>query len=465
VWDSSLGHNLANTGKLQHPFVEGFGGMHINFIQNRIVLPVFSAFIFKIAGYSIATIRLGSLIFGVLAIVSLYALISRWLDEKKAFWVALATMIHPWFFEVCRRARPEIYYTALGLAFLWTLIAFFDSRSRRTAFFSGVLMGLCCLTHPNGLILGFSILAAIVFWQRGRSTGRLILWGSLGVVLVILPYIFYVVWVCQNPQVSFWQQMQLSGWHRLFWKGEILRWKNFVKWPKGAPLAVIMVGSLVLGCYRSTVTEKVCVTVIALFALALSLASVSYTARYLVATVPFFSILMVQMIARLLSGKKITWPHWYKAVIICGVGIVVSYSLVCLSAIGLIFWRLRGADFNKVIYEVASICSYSDVFGAPVFYLGHNYYRYSNYIILYEGMQLIDAIAMVHKNKPEYAIRTAWTFEASRGLAIPPASMPPFRKDCLTDHICSLGTKIHEFQDPYYGPVEIYELDWAKFNY
>lgn len=216
VWDSSLGYNMAHSGSLKHPFIEGFGGVHIHFVQNRVVLPLVCAAIFKVADYSIAASRAGSLIFGVLAVVSLYAVMRRWFGEKQAFWVGLATIIHPWFFEVSRRARPEIYYIALALAFLWLMTLFLDSGSRRIAFLAGVLTGLAGLTHPNGLILVFSISCAIILWLRTKSIGRLILWASVGFVVVILPYIIYVVWAIQDPRVSFTGQMQVNMLHRLF---------------------------------------------------------------------------------------------------------------------------------------------------------------------------------------------------------------------------------------------------------
>ncbi|MHC4619191.1 MAG: hypothetical protein ACYTEQ_15715 [Planctomycetota bacterium] len=73
AWDSALGYNLARTGALKHPFVEGFGGMHVHFVQNRVVLPLVCAAIYKVGGYSVLTSRLGSFIFSLLAVVSLYA--------------------------------------------------------------------------------------------------------------------------------------------------------------------------------------------------------------------------------------------------------------------------------------------------------------------------------------------------------------------------------------------------------
>ncbi|MHC4624776.1 MAG: hypothetical protein ACYS4W_12835, partial [Planctomycetota bacterium] len=51
AWDSALGYNLARTGTLKHPFVEGLGGMDIHYLPNRVVLPLVCAGIFSIADY------------------------------------------------------------------------------------------------------------------------------------------------------------------------------------------------------------------------------------------------------------------------------------------------------------------------------------------------------------------------------------------------------------------------------
>lgn len=464
VWDSSLGYNLARQGSLKHPFIEGFGGMQFHFIQSRIVLPLVHAAIFKVVDYSIVTSRIGSVLFGALAVVSVYAVMRRWFGGKQAFLVTLATIIHPWFFEVSRRARPEIYYTALALVFLWLIVVFFDSGSRRSAFFAGVFAGLSALTHPNGLIMVFSISVAVILWSRTRPIGRLILWGCVGFLLVVLPYIVYVFWAIRNPQVSFAEQMQIGMLHKLFLHGEINRWKSFLQWPEGVPITIIMLVSWILAWYRSTAADKALATIIALFALILPFATVSPTSRYLVAITPLFCALIVRLIWRIMAGKDVIWQNWHKFRFAISVGAAAIYLSTCITFIGLMFYCLRGADFTRVINHVASVVGHeSRVCGSPIFWAGHYRYQYGPYIIAYEDMKLKKAIDMVRKYNFNYAIRTSWLVSPPSGIAQPPFSMPDFRDDCLNDWVCRIfGTKIDEFYDPYYGSIEIYKLNWDK---
>jgi hypothetical protein len=464
VWDSSLGYNLANTGSLKHPFVEGLGGMDIHYLPPQVFLPLVCAAIFKVAPYSIATSRIGSVLFGALAVVSIYAVMRRWFGEKQAFWAGFATIINPWFFEASRRARPEIYYTALALVFLWLMVVFFDSGSRRSAFFAGASAGLSFLTHPNGLIIAFSIGCALIVWQRGRLLGRLIPWVTMGFTITILPYIIYVFWAIRNPQVSFTEQMQLNMLRTLPLYSEIFRWKRFLQLPKGAPLAIIMFASWIVAWYRSSAADKTLTTIIVMFALILPFATVSSTARYFVAIVPFFSALVVRLIWRVMAGEGLIWQNRYKFRFVISMGIVVIYLSTCITFIGLMFYYLRGADFTKVINRVASVVGPEGrVYGDPIFWVGHDRYQYGPRLITYKNMFSADVIKMVRKHRFDYAVRTAWLVSPPRGIAQPPFSMPDFRDDCFDDWVCRIfGTKIDKFYDPYYGPIEIYKLNWDK---
>jgi len=466
AWDSALGYNLAFKGSLSHPFIEGFGGMDVHFVQNRVVLPFFCAAIFKVAGYSILTSRMGSLMFGLLAVFSLYAVMRRWFGEKQAFWICLATIIHPWFFEVSRRARPEIYYTALALAFLLLLILFFESGSRRTAFLAGVLAGLSALTHPNGLVIVFSVSFAVVLWSKIRSIGRLIQWSSVGFLLVILPYIVYVLLAIQDSQVSFYEQMAPTILQKSFLHSEIIRWRFFLQWPKGAPLAIVMLTSWVLVWHRSSTTDKTIATIIALFIFILPFTSVNATGRYLVAIVPFSSTLIVRLIWRIIKGNDVILQKYHKTRLAISMCTTVVYLSTCIFAIGLLFHRFLGADFDKVINQVASVVEpNSRVYGDPVLWFGHERYQYGPWLYIPENetITLRAAINWAAKHRFDYAVRTAWKATIPMGIQLPPRSMPDLKDGFLGDYICRIfGTKVEEFYDPYYGAMEIYKLDWNK---
>jgi 4-amino-4-deoxy-L-arabinose transferase-like glycosyltransferase len=466
AWESALGYNLAQTGSLRHPFMEGLGGVHIHFVQNRVVLPLVSAAVFKVVDYGVSSSRIGSLIFGVLAVVSLYGATSRWFGRRQAFWIAVAVMFHPWFFDISRRARPEIYYTSLLLVFLWLLVLYFDSGSRRAAFFSGVFAALAGLAHPNGVILVFSMGCSAIVWLRGKSTGRLILWAAAGLMLTVLPWAIYVVWAIQDPQVSFIDQMHANLlMHTSVLHKEIVRWKTFLRWPKGAGLGVIMFVSWVLAWYRSTRAEKMLATTIGLFVLILPFLSVHAQTRYLSAIVPLFGALIVRLVWRSTAAVGgVRRQIWGRVRVVLGIGAAAVYLLTNIAATGLMFYYSREADLSKVIDGVASAVSpESRVYGCWVFWMGHKRYQYGPFTVTrkwHERMTLAEGMELVRKHRFDYAVKTAWV-GIPEGVLWAPRSMPGFRDHCLVDHICKrFGTKVDEFYDPYFGPIEIYRLDW-----
>ncbi len=463
VWDSSLGYSLAYYGEIRHQFIKGFGGMHIHFVQPRVVLPFICAIIFKIVGFSILASRTGSLIVSILAVVSLYTLMRRWFGEKQAVFIVIATILHPWFFEVSRRVRPDIYCIALSMTAFWCIVHSLDSGSWWSSLLAGILAALSALTHPIGFILDFVLVVSVLIWLRNRRILHLILWGCFGFIVVILPYIAYVFWSIQNPEVNFFEQMH-SGWGQrsALIIGEISRWKNFLQWPKGAPMAAIMALSWFLAWYRSTSAEKILATIIGLYVLILPFASTNTAGRYLVVLIPFFAALILRLVWRIMTGSIVLLQNWRNLRFIICTGIVVIYMSMCITGISLMIYRLRGADFDKVIARVASIINRDDrVFGEEMFWLGNDYYHYGPFPVDASVIPFRQTIDMIRKYNFDYAIRSAWSFSSSHGVASPPSYMPSFRPSIVIDEVCKqFGTKVDEFRDPYFGPFEIYKLNW-----
>ena len=461
AWDASFGHSLAYSGVIKCEIIEGFGGMHIHLVQPRLILPLVCAAIFKVAGYSITASRFGSLLFGVLAIVSLYGVMRTWFGERQAVWIAAATVLHPWFFEISRRVRPEIYHIALAMTMLWCIVYSLDSNSRRTSFFAGVFATLAVLAHPSGLVLDIAIVGAVLIWLRTKTIWRLVLWACLGSIVAILPYVIYVLWCVQYPGVNFFEQMQTGHRQIGILAGEVMRWKNFLRWPKGAPIAIVIIVFWLLTWYRSTSADKVLASIIGLFTLILPFISANRAGRYLVVLVPFFCAMMVRLIWRIMPDRVIPPQKWYKLRFVVSKSIIVIYFLMCVAAISAMFYYLRGADFTKVLDRIASVVNREDhIYGERILWIGHDRYHYGPFPVDYSVTPWRQPIEEVRKHHFDYAVRSVWTFDGSAGISSPPTKMPDFRSYYTIDQVCKrFGTKIDEFYDPYFGPFEIYKLD------
>jgi hypothetical protein len=190
--------------------------------------------------------------------------------------------------------------------------------------------------------------------------------------------------------------------------------------------------------------------------------------RYIAAIVPLFSVLIVCLIWRLAvaegSVMRQIWPRW--RIVVC-ISAAVYFS-TSIAAVGAQFYCYRQAGLTKVINRVASVVGpESRLYGSPVFWVGHKRYRYGPYPVTPVGharISLAKGIEMVRKHRFDYAVRTAW-WVIPDGVLRPPHSMPNFKDDLLVDQVCRIfGTKVDEFYDPYYGPIEIYKLNWDRLG-
>jgi hypothetical protein len=275
-----------------------------------------------------------------------------------------------------------------------------------------------------------------------------------------------VLWAAQDPAVDFLAQM--SGGNPVVTMhpatviaGELERWRHFFQWPKGAPLALLMLAGWAAAWFRSTRVDKTMATIIVLFALAMPFTTVNTTSRYLIGLIPFFGALMVRLGERIVggagatgAGHKVRW-----AMVLGGAGV---YVVLCVGGIGLMFYRLRGADVTRVLDRVAEVVGPSGhVYGDLLLWMGQDRYRYGPFRTDHPWRQ--DSIEMVSQYRFEYAVRPAWTFGRSHGVSTPPAAMPAWRTGHMIDEVCRrYGTKIAEFRDPHYGPMEVYKLDWNQ---
>ncbi len=463
VWDAALGYEFAKTGILRHPFIHNFGGMEIYFVQPRVILPIVCAGVFKIADYSIALSRLPSLLCGILAVIALYHIAERFFGNKQSFFICLATIIYPWFWVTSRRCRPEIYYTAFALVFLWLVTSYFRKDRKFTAFLAGIAAALASLTHPNGLLIVAAVSIAWLIWEEKTHLFKFILWALAGFILAILPYAVYAFWASGQPGVTFLKQMQLeypSIYSSIIVK-EIIRWRSFFQPPLGIPVALVMIAAWLSAWWKSTAEDKFAATVIAFYAIILPFFSVNALPIYLVAVIPFFSILIVRFIYRLHDFA--CFDNSEKVYYVVKIAAILMFVIPSLSAITLMLYKQRGTNFSVIVNEVAKIVGPNKrVHADPVFWIGHDKYIYGPYLITYDTVTIKDALQWTYSQSFEYVIRTSWDGHyPQQGIGKVPDNIPSFRSHLVGDSLCKqFGTKVYNFYNKDYGPIEIYEINW-----
>ncbi|UCF32814.1 MAG: glycosyltransferase family 39 protein [Phycisphaerales bacterium] len=467
AWEASVGYSVAFEGQLRNPINESWGGMHIHFVQPQFVLPFVTAAIFKIFGLGVISARMGSVVMSAIGIALLHDVMRRWFSERTALWICLATMIHPWFFEITRRVRPEAYYFALAMAGLWCLARWAQSPTKRYAIGGGALAALATLSHPTGGVLTAAFIVGVLIWLRPPKLARLVGWSLLGLIVAALPYAIHTFWAIQDPRVDFIQQVtgrkdMITTQVGSILGSELYRWSHYFQWPKGAALCVLNLLAWAAALYRSSRADRAVATMILVFALLLPFTTVNTTSRYLAALSPLFCVLVVRLVARLFSYVAPAESLRLACARVVGVVTAGALAVTCFTALGLMFYRLHGADVNKVLDQVAAIVQRDGiVYGDMMLWMERERFHRVPYPV---GTTLQERLEVFPRNEIYYAVRSAWAFKTSHGVTVPPRQMPPFRPD-LTDRVCAaFGTKVGEFRDPYFGPFEVYLLSSQRVS-
>lgn len=70
AWETSLGRCLAYEGVLRHGIIEGWGGIHVRFVQDQMIQPLVLAALYRVFGFGMLVSRVASVLVGAAAIVA-----------------------------------------------------------------------------------------------------------------------------------------------------------------------------------------------------------------------------------------------------------------------------------------------------------------------------------------------------------------------------------------------------------
>lgn len=140
--------------------------------------------------------KLVSLVAGTCVFFPLYYLGKRVFEQKVVFIGLLLFSIHPFLVRYSAEVLSETTFLFLSVKGFWLLWKGLDERKYAYCFFSGIILGLSCLTRAQGLIwIGVIVAVPIVFSliRQGKTIDKRTLWISFLIAafaffLVILPY-------------------------------------------------------------------------------------------------------------------------------------------------------------------------------------------------------------------------------------------------------------------------------------
>jgi len=462
AWEASLAWSLAHEGTLRNSSMTGCGGMDVHFVQPRITLAIACSSLYALGGTGITTCRLASLGVTTLGLLGTALLARRWFGTATALGAALALALHPWFFEVSRRIRPEAYVLGFSALGLWLLVMAVENRRR------GALAGACLtfagLAHPIGWLAVGAAGGGALAASGPAAVLRRVPALALGATAVLLPYALYVAIALRDPEVNFLRQLEACGalftaTAGFYWEGLAEAWRFFFQWPLGAPLAAVTAAAFA-AAWRGGARGDRAVA----FALGVFLVAAPYgkaqVGRYLFATTPLMALLIARLIERLLRGDAALFRGRPLLARVLAGGVIAAYAATSIVAIGVLFWRVGGSDFDALLERIGrTVGRESLVYGDMLFWLGHEHYRFEP---LHKERVVEDVSEELREAGVDYVVRTAWEFPSSHAVSMPPLEMPPFRMTSVDRAATQHGILVESFRDPYYGPVEIYRMEWSQ---
>lgn len=204
---ASPAYNLANEGFFGTTVLEKEKAS-LTRIDERTywVMPLFLlnvAASFKAFGFSLFTMRLVSIFWGLVLILAVYVIALKMSDDKQVALFALALASCDYMvLETSSSGRMDMMSASLGFAAIAVYLALRERRLLLAVLLSQTLVVLDGLTHPNGIMAFVGLLILTIFFDLRRLNLRI-------VVVAAIPYLIggtgFGLWVYQDP-VAFKEQ-------------------------------------------------------------------------------------------------------------------------------------------------------------------------------------------------------------------------------------------------------------------
>ena len=153
---------------------------------------------YKLAGFSLGSLRALSILFGLLALASWFQIVNSLTADRLTAWVVFCFLcLQPTFVETASVGRMDMMSAALGFAALAVYLRLRDRHFSLAIFASHALVAASLFTHPVGGVLAFvALLVLTVRLDRARTR-------FFHLPLVALPYLLAMagwgIYILQMP--------------------------------------------------------------------------------------------------------------------------------------------------------------------------------------------------------------------------------------------------------------------------
>ena len=425
---------------------------------------------FALLGLGLFQARLASWIFGVCLIFAVFILARKLYDALTAALAVLFLALSTPFLQASHYARVDIFLAVVVVVALYFYVLGIQNHQRWPFFVTGLLFGLSLDIHLNALPLGLALGAYhVVAYRktvlRERSTWLLVAGASIGMIY------YLALHVLPNPETYATLSRAWQGTTHLppiasldpmvvaksfFY--EVGRYHFF---ENGLGFALIGASSLMLLARRSRSDRFLLVYVGAVIFLFVLLIENKHDV-YAILLYPFMMIMVAAAFVSLLRDANRSRLQ---------ATFVAALLILSLTSAGVRYLRPmlsnRAYDYYALTERIRAVVPPDKrIVGLPNWWLGLADYDYRSILNLtYYHFYNSDSLTQgLEADKPDYLIVDT----GLRGLLVDEGYFPPgpgfemykLPRREFEAFLTQRGEKKLEFQDPWHGQFEIYEIRW-----
>ena len=470
-WDANVAWNWLKTGINFDPIHRGVLDQYgYEWVRWPYIGNSFWVMSFALLGLGLFQIRLVSWIFGGILLLLTFLVGRRSYGTLTGALAAFLLSLSPPFIQASHFARGDIILAALVMG-VFLLAQFALEKEKWWAhLLTGLLIGISPDVHPNGVffIAGISVLYLFkyrlkIFRMRGA-------WVFALGVLVGVGY-FVVGHILPNPSAyaainKFWSQ----GSHQLPLFNPIALLESLVQeigryhfFDNGLDFALIGASAIYLAVRRRSADLNLLVFVgasLACFVLFVG----NKNDVYAILFYPFFILMAAEVLVSLITAASNATPVRVFMLVVLALFIVTSAIHYLRPAI-----VNRNYNYYAVTDQIKeAIPQQARVLGLPNWWLGLSDYDYRSslsltYYHINNNYSLTEGLAKI---RPDYIILDS----ALQGLLVDQGYFPPgpafeiykLPKQEFQAFLTERGTKVKEFDNPWHGKFEIYQINWDK---
>lgn len=431
------------------------------------------AVVLRAFGLSLFSMRLTSVGFGVLLLISVYVIGRQLLGEKVGLLAVVLVSLSLSFRQASHLGRDDVVVAAFGFGALALYLTDESTGFSARSLLSGLLIGLTLDIHFNGLVFGPAVGALYLYDQRWRLPLVRRFWGfAAGVAAGIGFFVSRHILPDPNtyaelakPFLGDWREPPILVLDPRVWFQSVADLYTMVMVLSDFKI-VLVIAAVVVFLRQASNGEKRLLTLLGGLAFGFAAVIRYKELEYGILLSPAVDLLVAAFLWRELFSSPNRSGRVKAGLVLAPVALSLAFSglatLVDLRSSNI-------SDYQSALHAVqASVTPGATVMGPQTYWFGITDHRYLSWeqLVYYEdftpGSTLSDAFRALH---PDYFIR-----DDHQGMFVAdtPIDLPSFQRFLflsrpeLDRFLDAHAQLVRDVKTRAYGDVRIYRIDWGE---